>query len=83
MLSLLEQARAAVAEAARQKALSYANDRRQGKAPGWTGEGMSPIVHHPDYDARFPADHRFPMSKYARLIEVLRARGVAGARDAV
>ncbi|MCO6389068.1 histone deacetylase [Aliihoeflea sp. 40Bstr573] len=36
-----------------------------------------PIVHHPDYDARFPADHRFPMSKYARLIEVLRERGVA------
>lgn len=36
-----------------------------------------PIVHHPDYDARFPADHRFPMSKYARLIEVLRERGLA------
>ena len=40
-----------------------------------------PIVHHPDYDARFPADHRFPMSKYARLIEVLRERGVAGAQN--
>lgn len=37
-----------------------------------------PIVHHPDYDARFPADHRFPMSKYARLIEVLRGRALAG-----
>lgn len=36
-----------------------------------------PIVHHPDYDARFSADHRFPMSKYARLIEVLREKGLA------
>jgi hypothetical protein len=38
----------AVAEAAFQRALAYANERRQGKAPGWTGEGMAPIVHHPD-----------------------------------
>ncbi|QKV18906.1 acyl-CoA dehydrogenase [Oricola thermophila] len=38
----------AVAEAASQKALAYANERRQGRAPGWTGEGMSPIVLHPD-----------------------------------
>ncbi|MBA3449077.1 MAG: acyl-CoA dehydrogenase [Pseudaminobacter sp.] len=38
----------AVAEAAFQKALAYANERRQGKAPGWTGEGMAPIVRHPD-----------------------------------
>ncbi|WP_425419215.1 acyl-CoA dehydrogenase [Oricola indica] len=38
----------AVAEAARQKALEYANERRQGRAPGWTGDGMSPIVLHPD-----------------------------------
>ena len=38
----------AVAEAAFQKALAYANDRRQGKASGYTGEGMAPIVHHPD-----------------------------------
>ena len=38
----------AVAEAAYQKALAYANERRQGRAPGWTGEGMSPIVGHPD-----------------------------------
>ncbi|MCI5076701.1 acyl-CoA dehydrogenase [Oricola sp.] len=38
----------AVAEAARQKALEYANERRQGKASGWSGNGMSPIVHHPD-----------------------------------
>ena len=38
----------AVAEAATQKALAYANERRQGKAPGYDGEGMAPIVHHPD-----------------------------------
>jgi acyl-CoA dehydrogenase len=38
----------AVAEAAFQRALAYANERRQGKAQGWTGEGMAPIVHHPD-----------------------------------
>jgi alkylation response protein AidB-like acyl-CoA dehydrogenase len=38
----------AVAEAAFQKALAYANERRQGKASGWSGEGMAPIVHHPD-----------------------------------
>ena len=23
-------------------------ERRQGRAPGWTGEGMSPIIEHPD-----------------------------------
>ncbi|MGD9915112.1 MAG: acyl-CoA dehydrogenase [Rhizobiaceae bacterium] len=38
----------AVAEAAFQKALAYARDRRQGKAAGYSGEGMAPIVHHPD-----------------------------------
>ena len=38
----------AVAETAYQKALAYANERRQGKAPGYNGDGMAPIVHHPD-----------------------------------
>ena len=38
----------AVAEAALQKAVAYANDRRQGKAPGYSGEGMAPIVYHAD-----------------------------------
>jgi acyl-CoA dehydrogenase len=37
-----------VAEAATQKAIAYANERRQGKAPGYTGPGMAPIVRHPD-----------------------------------
>jgi acyl-CoA dehydrogenase len=38
----------AIAEAAYQQALSYANERRQGRAPGYKGEGMSPISAHPD-----------------------------------
>ena len=38
----------AIAEAARQQALAYAQERRQGKAPGFDGEGMAPIVHHAD-----------------------------------
>src|SRR5690606_19022673 len=38
----------AVAEAAYQKARSYARERRQGRAAGHSGEGMSPIVEHPD-----------------------------------
>ncbi|KAB1074742.1 acyl-CoA dehydrogenase [Methylobacterium planeticum] len=37
----------AVAEAATQKALDYARERRQGKAPGAT-EAMSPIIEHAD-----------------------------------
>ena len=38
----------AVAEAATQKAVAFANERRQGKAAGFSGQGMAPIVHHPD-----------------------------------
>lgn len=38
----------AVAEAAYQKALDYAQERTQGRAPGWQGKGMSPIIEHPD-----------------------------------
>ncbi|MFD1327413.1 acyl-CoA dehydrogenase [Mycoplana ramosa] len=38
----------AIAEAATQKAVAYARERTQGKAPGWQGAGMSPIVEHPD-----------------------------------
>ena len=36
------------------------------------------IVHHPDYDAGFAVNHRFPMSKYPLLMEALSARGLAG-----
>ena len=38
----------AIGEAAYQHALNYANDRKQGKASSYEGEGMAPIVHHPD-----------------------------------
>lgn len=37
-----------IADAATQKAIEYARERLQGRAPGWTGEGMSPIIEHPD-----------------------------------
>lgn len=38
----------AICEAATQKAIEYAGERTQGKAPGWQGSGMSPIIEHPD-----------------------------------
>ncbi|TQN62601.1 acyl-CoA dehydrogenase [Agrobacterium tumefaciens] len=38
----------AICEAATQKAIDYARERTQGKAPGWQGSGMSPIIEHPD-----------------------------------
>ncbi|MCY0150501.1 acyl-CoA dehydrogenase [Hoeflea sp. G2-23] len=38
----------AIAEAAYQKALAYAKDRTQGRVAGYKGEGMSPIIQHPD-----------------------------------
>jgi len=38
----------AIAEAATQKAVAYAKERLQGRAPGWQGSGMSPIIEHPD-----------------------------------
>lgn len=34
------------------------------------------LVHHPDYDAGFPAGHRFPMDKYRLLMEGLTERGL-------
>ncbi|MFP3340258.1 acyl-CoA dehydrogenase family protein, partial [Micrococcus sp. SIMBA_131] len=38
-----------IAEAATQKALAYAQERRQGRAAGAPKDGgMSPIVEHPD-----------------------------------
>lgn len=38
----------AVGEAAYQAAKAYAKERTQGFAPGYEGEGMAPIIHHPD-----------------------------------
>ncbi|RLQ87187.1 histone deacetylase family protein [Notoacmeibacter ruber] len=35
-----------------------------------------PIVHHPDYDARFSPVHRFPMGKYTLLMKALTERGI-------
>ena len=37
---------------------------------------LLPIVTHADYDAGFPADHRFPMGKYRALTGYLRASGL-------
>jgi acetoin utilization deacetylase AcuC-like enzyme len=39
---------------------------------------LPPIVHHPDYDAKFPPDHRFPMSKYKFLMAAITRRGLVG-----
>lgn len=38
---------------------------------------LPPIVFHPAYEAELPEGHRFPMRKYGRLAELLRARGLA------
>ncbi|TIX89960.1 acyl-CoA dehydrogenase [Rhizobium sp. P44RR-XXIV] len=38
----------AIAEAATQKAIAYARERTQGRAPGTKAAGMSPIIEHPD-----------------------------------
>ncbi|MGL4240699.1 MAG: acyl-CoA dehydrogenase [Beijerinckiaceae bacterium] len=38
----------AIADRAYQQALRYAQDRKQGKAPGSRAAGMSPIIEHPD-----------------------------------
>ncbi|MDB5591779.1 acyl-CoA dehydrogenase [Enterovirga sp.] len=38
----------AIGERATQAALAYAGERRQGRAPGSAGDGMSPIREHPD-----------------------------------
>ncbi|MCQ8783316.1 histone deacetylase family protein [Mangrovibrevibacter kandeliae] len=37
-----------------------------------------PIVHHPAFDARFDEKHRFPMSKFSRLAEILVEDGIVG-----
>ena len=38
----------ALAEASFQHALAYARERKQGRATSFKGEGMAPIIHHPD-----------------------------------
>jgi len=37
-----------IAEAAYQHALAYAHERKQGTSGDYQGEGMAPIIHHPD-----------------------------------
>lgn len=39
-----------------------------------------PIVSHPDYDAGFAVNHRFPMGKYPALMRSLERRGLASER---
>jgi alkylation response protein AidB-like acyl-CoA dehydrogenase len=75
----------ALAEAATQHALSYARERTQGKAPGWQGKGMSPIIEHPDI-ARMLLTMK-AMTQGARAIAFVcahavdRAHASAGAGD--
>jgi acetoin utilization deacetylase AcuC-like enzyme len=40
-----------------------------------------PVVHHPAFSAEVPAGHRFPMGKFARLMQVLLADGVVAPGD--
>ncbi len=44
----------------------------------YLGQMTLQIVSHPDYDAGFSPDHRFPMGKYSALIDRLRASGALG-----
>ena len=37
-----------------------------------------PIVHHPAYCAKLPADHRFPMDKFSAVAELIRKEGLLG-----
>ncbi|NDW03995.1 histone deacetylase family protein [Jiella pacifica] len=37
-----------------------------------------PFIHHPAFDANFDPRHRFPMSKFSRLAEILVEDGVVG-----
>ncbi|UTD25601.1 acyl-CoA dehydrogenase [Bradyrhizobium sp. WD16] len=55
MFTMMNQARLGVglqgvgiADRAYQQALAYAQERRQGKAPGSKSEGLDPIIRHPD-----------------------------------
>ena len=37
-----------------------------------------PIIHHPAFDANFDPAHRFPMSKFTRLAQILVEDGIVG-----
>lgn len=40
-----------------------------------------PLVYHPHYSAELPSGHRFPMSKFRRLYEMLLESGLTEAQD--
>jgi len=69
-----------VAEAAFQKALAYAKERRQGKASGYSGEGMAPIVHHPDVQRDLATMKA--LTRAARAIAYSCAHAIDRARNA-
>jgi acyl-CoA dehydrogenase len=75
-----------VAERATQQALAYANERRQGRVAGDTGEGMSPIAGHPDIRRTLLAMQawtqvaRAACFTNAHAIDMARLAGDAGAR---
>ncbi|QDZ00479.1 acyl-CoA dehydrogenase [Nitratireductor mangrovi] len=76
----------AVAEAACQKATAYAQERRQGKAPGHDGEGMAPIILHPDVQRNLltmktlTATARLISYSCAHATDMARAKGGDDAR---
>ncbi|MCI0465697.1 MAG: acyl-CoA dehydrogenase [Beijerinckiaceae bacterium] len=70
----------AIAERAFQQALAYAKERRQGRAPGETGDGMSPILRHPDV-ARMLMTMK-ALTSAARAICLLTAQSIDRSRRA-
>jgi len=81
MFTMMNNARLAVAmqgvgicEAATQKALAYAQERRQGRAAGQRAAAMSPIVDHPDV-ARMLLTMK-ALTKGARAITYARAHAI-------
>jgi hypothetical protein len=71
----------AVAEAAYQKAKAYAEERRQGRAPGYSGEGMSPIVKHPDVRRNLLTMKALTQAARAICYSCAHALDMAGATD--
>jgi alkylation response protein AidB-like acyl-CoA dehydrogenase len=67
-----------VAEAAFQKALAYASERRQGRASGHRGNDMAPIVYHPDVQRMLLT--MLAMTRAARAISYCCAHAIDMAR---
>ena len=64
----------AIAERATQRAIAYANDRRQGRPPGASGSGMRPIIEHAD--TRRSIMTMKAMTQAARAICLVTAREI-------